>query len=207
LSADAGILLIGGGGHAKVIIGTLRAAGLDAAAVFDDNPARWGSSVLGTPVLGPVASIPDHPFRRGIVAIGDNRVRRTLAETVSLEWFTAVHPAAVVDPSVRIGAGTVVFAGAILQPEAVVGDHAVINTGVIIEHDCVVGSFAQVASGGCLAGGVRIGEGAMLGVGVSVIPGVRIGAWTTVGAGSVVVRDQPDGVVAYGVPARPRRSV
>lgn len=198
------VVVIGAGGHAKVVISTLRAAGHEVAAVFDDDPAKWGTRVLGVEVVGGVGAIAEHPYAHGVVAIGDNRVRRAVAGKVGLRWVTAVHPGAHVDASAAIGPGSVVFAGAVVQPGAVIGGHVVVNTGVIVEHDCALGDFSQAASGTTLAGGVQVGEGAMLGVGTAVIPGVRIGPWATVGAGSVVVRDLPGGVVAYGVPARPR---
>jgi sugar O-acyltransferase (sialic acid O-acetyltransferase NeuD family) len=204
LIPTGGVAIIGGGGHARVVISTLRAAGVEAAAVFDDDPGRRGTRVLGVEVVGPVASVADHPSEFGIVAVGDNRVRKAIVGRVGLRWVTAVHPRALVDPSARVGAGAVVFAGAVVQPGAVIGEHAVVNTGVIIEHDCTIGDFAQAASGTCLAGAVRVGEGAMLGVGTLAVPGVRVGAWSTLGAGSVVVRDLPDGVVAFGVPAARR---
>jgi sugar O-acyltransferase (sialic acid O-acetyltransferase NeuD family) len=199
-----GVVVIGGGGHARVVISTLRRAGCEVAAVFDDASASWGTRVCGVEVLGPVESIPEHPYRCGVIAVGDNQTRREIAGRVSLCWLTAVHPGAYVDPSATVGPGAVVFAGAVVQPGAVVGDHAIVNSGAVVDHDCEVGRFAHVAPGVILAGAVRVGEGTLLGVGTSVIPGVRIGSWSTVGAGSVVVRDLPDGVIALGSPARPK---
>jgi sugar O-acyltransferase (sialic acid O-acetyltransferase NeuD family) len=198
------IAVLGSGGHAKVVIATLQAAGHDVAAVFDDDPATWGALVLGVAVAGPIAALLPERFESGVVAVGDNAARRDLAGRVGLRWLTPIHPAAWVDPSARIGPGTVVGAGAVIQPEAVVGAHAIINTRAIVEHDCAVGNFAHLAPGACLAGGVRVGEGTLVGIGAAVIPGCRIGSWSIVGAGAVVVRDLPDGVVAVGVPARPR---
>ena len=54
---------------------------------------------------------------------------------------------------------------------------------------------------------IVIGDNVWLGGGVIVCPGVTIGANTVVGAGSVVTRDLPPDVVAYGSPARVVRSV
>ncbi len=205
MSAGRGIVVvIGGGGHARVAISTLRAAGYEVAGVFDDDPALLGTRVSGVPVLGPVGSIPDHSYRSGIIAVGDNRTRREIAGRVRLQWVTAIHPGAHVDPSATLGPGSLVFAGSVIQADATIGGHVIVNTGAVVEHDCVLGDFAHVAPGVVLAGNVRVGEGTLLGVGTAVIPGVRIGSWSTVGAGSVVVRDLPGGVVAYGSPARPK---
>ncbi len=197
------VAVIGAGGHAKVVISCLRELGVAVAAALDDAPERWGADLLGVPVRGPVRELAAG-FRRGVIAIGDNRTRRRLASDLDLEWRTVVHPRAWVDPTARLGPGAVVFAGAVVQPEAEIGAHAIVNTGASIDHDCRVGAYAHLGPGSRLCGRVRVGEGALIGAGSAVIPGVTIGAWTVVGAGAAVVRDLPDGAIAVGVPARVR---
>ncbi|MER6580205.1 sugar O-acetyltransferase [Nonomuraea sp. NPDC001023] len=54
---------------------------------------------------------------------------------------------------------------------------------------------------------VTVGPDAWLGGGVIVLPGVTIGEGSVVGAGSVVTKDVPAGVVAYGNPARVIRTL
>jgi acetyltransferase EpsM len=78
----------------------------------------------------------------------------------------------------------------------------IVNTGAIVEHDCVLEDGSSLGPGACMAGRVQIGRGAFISTGVTLAPRVRVGAGTVVGAGSVVVADLPDGVLAYGVPAR-----
>lgn len=197
--------MVGAGGHAKVVIATLRAAGLRVQGVLDDQPHTWGQEVLGCPVLGGLDQL-ERPCR-AVIAIGANRVRqRVSARFAGVEWVSAVHPAATVHDSAVLGAGTVVFAGAVVQPSARLGRHVIVNTGASVDHDCVLGDFVHVAPGSRLAGQVQVGEGTLLGVGSAVAPGLSLGAWSTVGAGGVVVRPLPGGVVATGVPARVRRS-
>lgn len=203
----SGLWIIGAGGHAKVVIETARAmATFEPVGVLDDDASRWGSTVLGLPVTGPIA--PDRlrelGVERAVLAIGNNRARAALADRLEglVTWVTLVHPSAVVAPSVRLGEGTVVFAGAIVQPDSVIGRHVIINTGSSVDHDGVIGDLAHIAPGARLAGGVRVGEGALVGIGACVIPGRAIGDWATVGAGAAVVEDIPPGVVAKGVPAR-----
>jgi len=203
LSGD--MYVIGAGGHAKVVLQAIRTLGRRVAAVFDDNPASWNQCVMGIGVVGCVRSIEQYSPKPTVIAVGDNRHRRRLAEQLQCEWTTIVHPNAYVDPSVQIGPGSVILPGAIVQVDGVVGRHAIVNNGCVIDHDCRIGDFAHICPGVCLAGGVTVGEGAMLGIGSVAIPGVRIGAWTTVGAGAAVVRDVPDRVVAMGVPARVKR--
>ena len=193
-----GVVVIGAGGHARVLISTLTACGVSVAAVGDDDETKWGMDVQGIRV----GRIERELGGRGMVGIGDNAQRREMARTLSLEWQTVVHPSAYVHPSAKLGRGTAVFAGAIVQPDAVIGDHVIVNTGATVDHDCVVEDYAHLAPGVPLAGSVRVGEGAVLGIGSVVSPGVRIGRWATLGAGAVAIRDVADGVVAVGVPAR-----
>lgn len=197
------IVVVGSGGHAKVVIATARAAGHEVAAVADDDPARWGQRVLGVEVAGPAAATLDDPGALAVLAIGANRSRQRLASAARCRFATVVHPGAVIDPTVRIGPGSVVFAGTVIQPDAVIGAHAIVNTGASIDHDCAIGDFAHIAPGVRLAGDVALGDGVFFGIGAVAIPGVRVGGWTTVGAGAAVIDDLPAGTVAAGVPARP----
>lgn len=194
--------VLGAGGHAKVVIATLQAAGWEVAGVYDDDEARRGEELLGLPVRGPLESARELDLGGAVIAVGDNRARRGVAGRVELPWISVVHPAATVHPSVELGPGTVVFAGAVIQPDTVVGRHAVVNTGASVDHDCRVGDFCHVAPGARLAGGVTLAEGSFVGIGAAVIPGVRIGAWATLAAGSAAVRPLDAGATAVGVPAR-----
>ena len=201
----AKVAVIGAGGHAKVVVATLRMAGIEVVAVNDDATALRGRELGGVPVRGPVAAA-EVSTGALVIAVGDNRTRRRLAEALGRapgrRWANAVHPAAIVDPSVAIGPGAVVFAGAVVQTDARLGAHAIVNTGATVDHDCRVGDFAHVAPGVHLGGEVEVGEGAFLGIGCAVVPGIKIGAWATVGAGAVVVGDVEPGATVKGVPAR-----
>lgn len=196
-----GVYVLGAGGHAKVVVATLRASGCPLVGVLDDA-ARDG--VLGVPILGVLDALPIDAS--AVIAIGDNLVRAELAARFpSARWRSAVHPAAWVADDVALGPGSVIFAGAVVQPGAHVGAHVIVNTGASVDHDAVVDDFAHVAPGARLAGGARVGSGAFVGMGSVVLPNVAVGAWARVGAGAVVTRDVPDGATVVGVPARVRR--
>jgi sugar O-acyltransferase (sialic acid O-acetyltransferase NeuD family) len=198
------LLIIGAGGHAKVVCDAAQAAGWDIAGVVDEHVTR--TEVLGHLVSRSVAGIEADRF---IVAIGDNRARaRLFAEHVASgrEPATIIHPSAVISPSAHIGAGTFVAAGAIVNPEAQVGDNVILNTGCVVEHDVTVGEHALIGPLAGLCGEAWVGSGVLLGAGVTVKPSARVGAWSTVGAGAAVVADLPPDSVCAGVPARVIRS-
>jgi UDP-perosamine 4-acetyltransferase len=198
------VIVLGAGGHAKVVVGTLHACGFTVETVLDDDPARLGASLLGVTVSGQTDRLEPGHGQLAVIAVGDNRRRSSLAARFAgVEWVTAVHPSAVVHPSVQLGPGTVVFAGAVVQPDTQVGQHAIINTAASVDHDCTLGDFVHAAPGTRLAGDVRVGHGTLLGIGCAVKPGVRIGQWATIGAGSAVIRDVGDGWTVAGVPATP----
>jgi sugar O-acyltransferase (sialic acid O-acetyltransferase NeuD family) len=197
------VIVIGAGGHAKVVVAALLAAGEAPVELLDDDETKWGRLVLGVPVSGPIGALATRPGCQAILAIGDNHVRRRLSADLAADWMTVVHPRAWVDPSARIGAGSFIAAGAMVLPDATIGEHAIVNTGTSVDHDCSVEDFAHLSAGVHLGGGATVKTGAVVGIGATLMVGITVGAWALVGAGAVVVRDVADGVTAVGVPARP----
>jgi UDP-perosamine 4-acetyltransferase len=200
-----GVVIIGGGGHAKVVIESLRASGETVAAIVDADPTP--REVLGVPVVGDDLALPglrEQGFSKLFVAIGENRLREKLGRKgrdLGFALVNAIHPSAIVSPTARLGVGIAVMAGVAINADTRIDDLAIINTGAVVDHDCRLGAACHLGPASALAGGVTIGERAFLGVGARAIPGVTIGADTLVGAGGVVGRDLPDGILAIGVPA------
>ena len=190
------IYLYGAGGHAKVILDILKSNGINVSEIFDDNPAI--ESFMGIPV--------SHAGIRSplIISIGDNRIRKDIAEKISGDVFCSfLHDrSAIISDCASIEKGTVVMQGAIIQSSARIGKHCIINTGASIDHDCLIQDYVHIAPQCALCGNVKIGEGSFIGAGAVIIPNVRIGKWSVIGAGSVVAEDIPDNVVAYGLPCR-----
>lgn len=196
--------MLGAGGHAKVVIATVRATGGEVAAVLDDDPNIFGTRVLGLSVEGPISTAVTFGLPC-VAAIGDNGGRRSVVKSLQVIWATLVHPTAVLDESVGLGEGTVVFAGAVLQPDARVGRHAIVNTSASIDHDCVLADFCQVAPGAHLGGNVALGIGAFVGIGACVHQGSRLESGAVLGGGGFLTRGKtiPPGETWIGVPARP----
>jgi sugar O-acyltransferase (sialic acid O-acetyltransferase NeuD family) len=198
----ARFVVIGAGGHAKVVIAAIEAAAATVVRVLDDDPACYGRVILGHIVEGPIS---DELIPAGalvVLGLGSNRARKAVANRLVSAFGTVVHPSAIVHSSVVLGAGSVVFAGAVIQPGTEIGRHVIVNTCASTDHDCVLGDFVHVAPGVRLAGDVKLEEGAFMGIGSCAVPGARVGAWATVGAGGVVLGQIPSGATAAGVPAR-----
>jgi UDP-perosamine 4-acetyltransferase len=203
------LLVLGAGGHGKVVADAARAAGWNVLAFADTDPGRRNAKVMELPVLdgslASVASFCRDETAQVVVAIGQNRVRKRVFEALRADGAslaTVVHPSAILAPDVRVGQGVVVFAGAIVNVGSSLGENAIVNTGARLDHDNELGAHAHVSPGVATGGEVKIGEGTHLGVGVSVRNQITIGAWSVVGVGAAVVQNLADGVVAYGVPAR-----
>lgn len=195
------IVLIGGSGHAKVIIDCIRASGREIFGILDDGiPA--GSTVQGVPVLGSVSEYGKYTDNLFLIAIGSNAVRRRIAESCDIRWAVVVHPRAVVSPSAQLGEGTVVMPNAVVNASACVGKHCIINTGAVVEHDNVLGDYVHVSPNAALGGTVTVGDGTHIGIGACVRNNIRICGGCTVGAGAVVVKNICEPAVYAGVPAR-----
>jgi len=201
-----GVLILGAGGHGKVVADILLHQDVPVLGFLDDNPMLHGQARLGLPILGAIASYPRYEPGGLALGIGDTAQRRRVVQrcgpAAQRLWRDAIHPRATIAASARLGQGVTVVAGAVVNPDAILGDHVIINTGATVDHDCMVAAYGHIAPGAHLAGHVSIGEGAVVGIGAAICPGCTIGAWSIVGAGAAVVREVPDGITAIGVPAR-----
>ena len=197
------VVVLGAGGQGKVVIDSLRQARKDVIAVFDDTPAKWGTTFRGVPVHGAIEELTRFECFFGIIALGDNAARRRIATSLpNAQWVSVIHPASVIAEGVVIGAGTVVAAGVVLQPDVCIGRHCIINTCAFLDHDTVVSDYAHLAPGARVGGRVVIGDEVDVGMGACLVSGVVIGQGSVVGAGALVLKDVDEGTVVYGVPAR-----
>jgi UDP-perosamine 4-acetyltransferase len=200
-------VILGAGGHAKVVIDVLiHSQRYELAGVLSETESEkcvLGVAVLGTDDLLPLLRA--QGVSCAFAAVGDNRIRkRLLARLTDLgyESINVIGHGSIVSSYARLGQGLAILPGAVVNAGAVIHDGAILNTACSVDHDSVIGVCAHVAPGAHIAGCVSVGEGVLIGTGASVIPNVTIGAWTTVGAGSTVVCDLPANETAVGVPAR-----
>lgn len=209
------VILIGGGGHARVLVDTLRcSAPRLSVAVLDSEPSRVGQMVLDTRIIGDDAILPalkERGTKYFAVAMGgargavDNRPRALLFERIvelGLEPLTIVHPSAVVSKWAEIGAGCQLLPGSIVNAGARLGRNVIVNSGAVVEHDCSLADHTHVATGARLASTISIGARAHIGAGAVVRQLITIGADSIVAAGAVVVKNVSEGAVVAGVPAK-----
>lgn len=210
MSATRPVIVLGAGGHAKVVIAALKAAGVEIIGVTDPDSKTHGQSILGVPVLGGDELAMNR--KQGEIAlvngVGSTRPsprRREVFERFKQAGYSfraVVHPSAVVGEDTDICEGAQIMAGAVVQPGCQIGADAIVNTRASVDHDCVIGAHVHVAPGAVLGGGVTIGDGAHVGTGSTVIQNVSIGAGALVAAGAAVVADVAVGGQVTGVPAR-----
>lgn len=203
------LILLGAGGHARVLLSTLLQKGARVVGFADPDDTR--SEILGISRLGGDEAVLEHDpaevtLVNGIGSVGSSASRVRVHEyfrTRGYVFASVIHPSAIIAVEGELSDGVQVMAGAILQTGCLVGEGSIVNTGARLDHDCIVGSFAHIAPGAVLCGDVHVGARAHVGAGATVIQGVRIGDESIVGAGSVVLRDVPAGSTVVGVPAQP----
>lgn len=205
------IILIGGGGHCKVVINAIRLDNQYEITGIIDLKEKTGNTIAGVPVIGDDTDLIKY-ISKGIKlcfitvgSTGNPSLRIKLfnnAKKTGLIFPNIIHPRAIISDSVDMGEGNFIGPGVIINPDAKVGDGCIINTGAIIEHDCKINDFVHIAPGVTLSGGVEIGKNSHIGTGTSVIQYLTIGENTIIGAGSTVVKNIGDNMVAYGNPSK-----
>ncbi|MBU6953033.1 acetyltransferase [Hahella sp. HN01] len=193
------VLLIGGGGHARVLMDILILSGAEVIGVLDPGFAQGTQLWRGVEVLGGDERLSDYdPSTVDLVnALGylpGKMARNQLFAKLSSQGYcfpTLVHPHAVLSDDISLGEGCQIMAGAILQPGCVIGANTIVNTRAVIEHDCVVGPDNHIAPGAVLCGGVQTENGVFVGSHATVLPQVRIGVNALIGAGAVAAKDIP----------------
>lgn len=208
-------IIVGAGGHAKVVADLLLEMGETVLGLTDSDPARHGQEVLGLAVLGGDDVLGDYEpqavhLALGVGAAGTDlvaalRQRQAIAAGLLEAGYgfpDLVHLDAIVGRDCLIGAGAQVMAGAVVQAGTRVGAFAIVNSRASVDHDCTIGAGAHIAPGAVLGGGVEVGAGAYVGLGASVVHGVKIGSGALIGAGAAVTQDVADGARVAGVPAR-----
>jgi sugar O-acyltransferase (sialic acid O-acetyltransferase NeuD family) len=202
-----GLLIVGAGGHGKVVADIAQQLGQWEDIAFLDDIYPDSTLVGEWKIIGKVTVA--NQFRKeypeAIVAIGANSLRLEVQRKLSHAGFqfpVLIHPDASVSRLTSIGAGSVICTQAAVIIGSRIGLGAIINTGASVGHDCALEDGVHIAPGVRLAGGVTVGECSWIGIGAAVKECVSIGRGVVVGAGSTIIRNIPDGVTVVGSPGK-----
>jgi len=204
------IVLIGGGGHCKVVISILKKLDSFEIVGIADN-YKTGGLISGVKVIGTDDDLKDiykSGIHNALITVGSTKddTKRyrlfNMAKEIGYKFPVIISPEAIVDESIKIVEGTVIMPGSIINIDSSIGKNCIINTGVIIEHDCKIGNHCHIAPGVHISGEANIGELSFIGIGATMLQGIKIGKNVTIGAGAVVIDDIPDNVIAVGNPAK-----
>ncbi len=201
------VVIIGAGGHAKVIVDSLSTMPQYKIIALLDSQSQE-KELLGVPILGGDEQLPDlikQGVKHALIAIGDNKRRKTMAlklTTMGFQFINAVSQHAIVSKHAILGQGICIMPGAVINAGTQIGDHTIINTNSSIDHDCNIAAFSHIAPGATLAGHVTLEEGCFVGTGSSIIPNISLGQWTNAAAGSVIVTNAKAAQQIKGTPAK-----
>jgi len=204
---DKPVIILSGGGHAKVLLDILNLRGYKVLGFVDPDPDR---NLPGLQYLGDDSCVMQyHPsdiwLVNGIGSQHNSNLRKSRFNYFQQHHFrfkSLVHPTAIISIDVQLGEGAQIMAGAILQPGVQIGINSIINTKASIDHDSIVGSHTHISPGVTICGNVVIGADSYIGASATIIQGIQIGTSVTVGAGSLVIQSYSSNTVIYGVPAK-----
>lgn len=195
------LIIVGAGGHGKSVADNAFKNGYTDICFVDDHEE---GDCMGIPVIARCEKL--ERLNDGktdfVIGIGENAIRKKIAEEYDVNWVTLIHPSAQIALNVTIGKGTVVMAGAVVNACSSVGKHCIVNTGAIIEHDNTIEDYAHISPSAALSGTVHIGECTHIGIGASVCNNIDICGDCVIGGGSVVVKDIVNKGTYIGVPAK-----
>lgn len=196
------VVILGASGHAKVIADIILKSRDELIGFLDDNTAL-PSQIIGYPYLGKITHYEKYADECCfVIGIGSNRIRKKIAESMNVNWYTAIHPSAQIAIDTVISEGTVVMANAVINTSAVIGKHCIINTGAVIEHDNAIGDYVHISPNVSLCGNVNIGDLTHIGAGATISNNIKVCNNCIVGAGAVVVKNITSSGTYIGAPAK-----
>lgn len=207
----SGLLILGAGGHGKVVADTALLMNIwDNIAFLDDNPDL--REVMGIAILGKLedANLFKHKFGYAFVAIGNNTVRLEWLNRLLMAMFdipAVIHPNSIISRFSTIGAGSVVMAGVVVNANTSIGRGCILNTGCSIDHDCVLDDGVHISPGAHTGGTVKIGRCTWVCIGSSISNNISIGRNAVIASGASVITNVADNVMVAGIPAMVKKSL
>lgn len=200
------VIIIGAGGHAKVIADIIEKSNDIVYGFLDDNKDIGETIIKNYSIIGKVSECQglqdNNKNLYFVIAIGDNYTRKNIYEKYNLNYYTAIHPSSNIGIDVEIKEGTVVMANVCINSNAKIGKNCIINTGSIVEHDNIIEDYVHISPNATLCGTVKVGAYTHIGSGAIVKNNTKITKDCIIGAGAVVVKNIEEKGTYVGVPAR-----
>lgn len=146
------LLILGCGGHGKVVAEIAEDVGYEKIDFLDDNHPK---------AIGKINDFEKFKgqYEDAFVGLGNNKLRDELMQNLKdcgYEIPVLVHPSAYVSRTATIGIGTVIEPKAIVNANSCVGDGCIISVGAIVDHDVKIGSFCHVNAGSIIKAGAVV---------------------------------------------------
>ncbi len=203
------IVIIGGGGHAKVIINTIKKLNNYEILGYTDKVNK--GILLGVKYLGDDSVLQDilkiQKNCQAVLGIGNVGVTYKRQEIfimlkkIGFELPVIISKSAIIEEEVSIGEGTTVLEDAVINSGSVIGKCVIINNGTVVDHDCIVNDFAHLTPKTRIGSGVTIGKNALIGSGAIIAHNVKVLDNCLIGAGAVLTNDTSIEGKYLGMPA------
>ncbi len=208
------VIIIGAGGHARVLASTLKLLGKKVLGFTDSNPEMFGAGFGGIPVLGDDSVVFAHApdgirLVNGVGCISVPHKRERIFQQFKSRGYgfqSVIHPGAIVCEDVSLGEGVQVMMGALIQTGCHIEENVIVNTGAIIDHDTLIHPHCHIAPGAVLSGNCLVGRRSLVGVGATVLQSIQLGESSLIAAGAVVIRNTGPNSRIFGVPGREKAS-
>ena len=190
-------VLIGNGGHAREVM-----------AQMEVNLLRFVDDQYVDEHTLPLSQF-DPKKHIAMVAVADSIDRYDIIERLPKEtqFFTFIHPTALLMEDIEIGEGSFIGAYSILTTNIKIGKHAILNRGNHIGHDCQIGNYFSAMPGAIVSGNVKIYDLVYMGNNSSIREKLSIHSLTTIGMNSAVVKHIEQSGVYVGVPAKLKKQI
>ena len=206
------IIVIGSGGHAKVVIDIIHQMNAHKIIGVTTNSLEVNSSFCGYPILGDDSVLEKYKMNDGImhIAMGvggfkDNIIRKkiyTNVKSLGMTFINVIHPHSIISKSTQIGEGVTIYPGVVINTDVKIGNNVIIATGATIDHETIIEDNVLVSTGATIGAYTLIKDGALLALGSKIISGLTIGSNSLIAAGSVVVKDVESNQKVFGIPAK-----
>lgn len=196
MSKSRDVVLIGAGGHAKVVLDLAKINGENVIGVVDlrltsSNEKYW----MGLPVLGDddvvITNFSHCALLNGVGFMPYSTARGLVYKkfrNFGFHFQTLVHPRAIVSSFAKLGNGVQVMAGAVIQAGVTVGNNSIINTSAIVEHDVLIGESVNISPGAVICGGSTLMDEVFVGANATIIQGISLGSRSIVKATELVTK-------------------